>query len=71
MYDEMWEPLKHYWYPWAGGECPVEKTAFVEVLYGNGDHSAALGYTLYWPWREQIVHRSNIVAYRLLYHVNL
>ncbi len=49
--------------PWAGGECPVDKGARVQVLLRDGDQSVFYGSALRWSCVDS---DGDIIAYRVI-----
>lgn len=52
------------WIQWAGGDCPVDSDAIVEVKFSNGELGTGVARADRYIWRHEI-DDANIVAYRL------
>jgi hypothetical protein len=51
------------WIQWAGGECPVDSDAIVEVRFSSGELGSGVARADSYIWRHEI-DDANIVAYR-------
>lgn len=51
------------WIEWAGGECPVDNEAMIEIRYNDGDVFTDRADRLDWLHSDP---NSDIVAYRVI-----